>query len=228
MTKIKNRCMVLALVVTLLLSSIPSASAASLAWGSTGDLVRQVQQKLRQWGYYDGTVDGVYGQATYNAVVKFQRTNGLTADGVIGPATAAAIGITLTGSSSSSSTAEPSRGTVTGDLNLLARLVHGEARGESYTGKVAVAAVVLNRVRHPSFPNTIAGVIYQAGAFDAVSDGQIYLTPNDEALRAARDAMNGWDPTGGCLYYYNPATATAAWIWSRQVRIVIGKHNFAI
>lgn len=215
------------LAVMLLLANTASASAA-LAWGSTGEQVRQVQQKLKQWGYYDGSVDGVYGQGTYNAVIKFQRKNGLTADGVIGDSTAAAIGISLKSGSSGGTTAQPSRGQNTGDVNLLARLIHGEARGEPYLGKVAVAAVVLNRVRHPSFPNTIAGVIYQAGAFDAVADGQINLAPDADSLRAARDAMNGWDPTGGCLYYYNPSTATAAWIWTRKIQMVIGRHNFAI
>ncbi len=217
-------------LAAVLLAGIPTmAEAASLAWGSTGEQVRQVQQKLKQWGYYDGAVDGVYGQGTYNAVVKFQKKNGLTADGVVGAGTAAAIGITLSGTGGSTTTSsQPSRGTSNGDLTLLARLVHGEARGEPYKGKVAVAAVVLNRVKHPSFPNTIAGVIYQAGAFDAVTDGQINLSPDAESLRAARDAMNGWDPTGGCLYYYNPSTATASWIWSRQIYMVIGKHNFAV
>ena len=223
--KMKKRCLLLVLTATLLLSGFPTANAA-LSWGSSGDDVRQIQQKLRQWGYYDGAIDGAYGQDTYNAVMRFQRKNGLSADGVVGPATAAAIGISL--SSLGNASAQPSRGTGSADVRLLARLVHGEARGENYKGKVAVAAVALNRVRHPSFPNTIAGVIYQAGAFDAVADGQINLTPDADSLRAARDAMNGWDPTGGCLYYYNPSTATAAWIWSRQIRMVIGKHNFAI
>lgn len=147
--------------------------------------------------------------------------NGLKVDGAVGESTAAALGITLTGSVSAASYNES-------ETYLLGRLVHGEARGEPYVGKVAVAAVVLNRVKCPSFPNTISGVIYQSGAFDAVSDGQINLTPDEDSLRAARDALNGWDPTGGCLYYYNPATATNGWIWSRTVQLSIGKHNFAI
>lgn len=227
MKPIRKRVTACLLAIVLFLATTGSASAQSLAWGSSGEKVRQVQQKLKQWGYYTGTVDGVYGQATYDAVVKFQRKNGLTADGVIGSSTAAAIGITLT-NSSNSSTSQPSRGQSTSEIQLLARLIHGEARGEPYIGKVAVAAVVLNRVRHASFPNTIAGVIYQSGAFDAVADGQINLAPDADSLRAARDAMNGWDPTGGCLYYYNPSTATATWIWSRKIQIVIGRHNFAI
>ncbi len=196
-------------------------ASAVVAWGSTGEQVRTIQQKLISWGYMSGTADGVFGKATYDAVVLFQRANGLTADGTVGSATAAALGISLTSSVSVSSYNES-------ETYLLGRLVHGEARGEPYTGKVAVAAVVLNRVKSPLFPNTISGVIYQAGAFDAVSDGQINLTPDEDSLRAARDALNGWDPSGGCLYYYNPVTATNQWIWTRVVQLSIGKHNFAI
>ncbi len=117
-------------------------------------------------------------------------------------------------------------GTDQSNINLLARIIHGEARGEPYTGMVAVGAVVLNRVDSPQFPSTIAGVIYQPGAFDAVSDGQINLTPSSEAYNAARDAMNGWDPSGGAIYYFNPATATNKWIWSRPMTVTIGKHRF--
>ena len=153
-------------------------------------------------------------------MVWFQKKNGLKADGVVGAATLAALGITAQ-STTASSAAES-------EIYILARLVHGEARGEPYVGKVAVAAVVLNRVRSASFPNTISGVVYQSGAFDCVADGQINLTPDADSIRAARDAMNGWDPTGGCIYYYNPATATSAWIWSREVRLSIGNHSFAV
>ena len=194
---------------------------AQVAWGSKGEDVRKVQQKLIQYGYMTGSADGVFGKATYDAVVWFQRKNGLNVDGVVGASTAAALGISL-GSAVSVSADQES------DRYLLARLVHGEARGEPYVGKVAVAAVVLNRVKSPSFPNTIAGVVYQAGAFDAVYDGQINLTPDSDSIRAAKDALNGWDPTGGCLYYYNPSTATNGWIWTRTVQLSIGKHNFAI
>ena len=211
----------LALSVFTLFLVFVRADAAVVAWGSKGDQVRQVQQKLIQYGYLQGTADGIFGKDTYDAVVWFQRKNGLNVDGVVGPATAAALGLSL-GSSVSAAAYNES------DTYLLGRLVHGEARGEPYVGKVAVASVVLNRVRSSSFPNTIAGVIYQAGAFDAVSDGQINLTPDEDSLRAARDALNGWDPTGGCLYYYNPVTSTNSWIWTRQVRLSIGKHNFAI
>lgn len=158
------------------------------------------------------------------AVVHFQRKNGLTADGVVGDATFAALGIN-TSSSSGGASASTGRSK---NLDLLARLVYAEARGEPYLGQVAVAAVVLNRVEHASFPNTISGVIYQSGAFDVVADGQINMEPDAQAVRAAQDAMNGWDPTGGCIYYYNPARTTSSWIYSRTVMTVIGKHYFAI
>lgn len=210
-----------ALMTFALFFSFVRADAAVVAWGDKGDQVTLIQQKLKQYGYFSGTVDGVFGKQTYDAVIWFQRKNGLKVDGAVGESTAAALGITLTGSVSAASYNES-------ETYLLGRLVHGEARGEPYVGKVAVAAVVLNRVKSPSFPNTISGVIYQSGAFDAVSDGQINLTPDEDSLRAARDALNGWDPTGGCLYYYNPATATNGWIWSRTVQLSIGKHNFAI
>lgn len=213
--------LIAALMTFALFFSFVRADATVVAWGDKGDQVTLIQQKLKQYGYFSGTVDGVFGKQTYDAVVWFQRKNGLKVDGAVGESTAAALGITLTGSVSAASYNES-------ETYLLGRLVHGEARGEPYVGKVAVAAVVLNRVKSPSFPNTISGVIYQSGAFDAVSDGQINLTPDEDSLRAARDALNGWDPTGGCLYYYNPATATNGWIWSRTVQLSIGKHNFAI
>ena len=213
--------LIAALATFALFFMLARADAAVVAWGDKGDQVALVQQKLKQYGYFSGAVDGVFGKQTYDAVVWFQRKNGLKVDGVVGESTAAALGVTLTGSVSAAGYNES-------ETYLLGRLVHGEARGEPYVGKVAVAAVVLNRVKSPSFPNTISGVIYQSGAFDAVADGQINLTPDEDSLRAARDALNGWDPTGGCLYYYNPATATNGWIWSRTVQLSIGKHNFAI
>jgi len=202
-----------------------TVQTAALYWGSQGDKVIEVQKKLKQWGYYDGPVDGIYKGQTFEAVKKFQKKNGLKVDGVVGEQTAAAMGINL-GGKKDVQWAQGGGGN-SGDVYLLAKAVHGEARGEPYVGKVAVAAVILNRVKHPSFPNTIAGVIYQPGAFTAVSDGQINLTPDEESIRAARDAMNGWDPTGGAIYYYNPATSTSKWIFSRPVHIVIGKHRFA-
>ncbi len=212
------------LCALLLMAGMPRAEAA-VAWGSKGEQVSQVQRKLKQWGYYSGSVDGVFGQDTYNAVVRFQKKNGLTADGVVGTQTAAAMGLTFSGSVSASTGTASS---YESDVELLARLIHGEARGEPYVGMVAVGAVVLNRVKSSKFPNTIAGVIYQSGAFDCVRDGQINLTPNEQSRRAARDALNGWDPTGGCLYYYNPSTATSSWIWQREVRLTIGDHSFAV
>lgn len=180
---------------------------------------RTIQTKLKRWGYYKGAIDGIYGSQTRQAVRYFQSKNGLSVDGIVGSKTAAALGMTLSSSQSSQSS---------GDLDLLAKIVYAEARGEPYSGQVAIAAVVLNRVESPSFPNTIAGVIYQPYAFTAVSDGQINLTPNSTAYKAAQDALNGWDPTYGCLYYYNPATATSSWIWSRQTVVTIGNHTFAI
>lgn len=212
--------------VLLILTSIQPASAA-VYWGSRGEQVRRVQQKLLQWGYYDGEVDGVFGQETYDAVVYFQKKNGLKADGVAGSATLEAMGISSSGSKTVAASASATS-SYSADAELLAHLIHGEARGEPYVGMVAVGAVVLNRVRSSKFPNTIAGVIYQEGAFDAVADGQINLTPGEQSRRAARDALNGWDPTGGCLYYYNPATATSKWIWTREVRLNIGDHSFAV
>lgn len=196
-----------------------NSSEALSKYGSRGDEVKQIQTKLKRWGYYSGSVDGIYGSQTLAAVKKFQSKNGLTVDGIAGKKTLVAMGITSTGNSSSSSASNS-------DLNLLARLVYGEARGESYTGQVAVASVVLNRVKNSSFPNTVAGVIYQSGAFSVVDDGQINLTPNQTAYNAARDALNGWDPTYGAIYYFNPNTATNGWIWSRPVTVVIGNHRF--
>ncbi len=183
--------------------------------GSTGSEVTKIQTKLKNWGYYKGTVDGKYGAQTQKAVKEFQRKNGLKADGVAGSATLNAMGISSSSSSASSN-----------DVYLLARAINGEARGEPYSGQVAVGAVILNRVKHPSFPNTVAGVIYQPGAFTAVDDGQIDAAMTSSCERAARDALNGWDPTGGAIYYYNPVTATNKWIRSRPIILTIGKHVF--
>ena len=202
-----------------------TADAEVLKNGSKGALVKTVQTKLKNWGYYTGAVDGVYGPKTVAAVKYFQKKNGLTQDGIVGVKTAAAMGVTLTASSSS----ESSGGSYSsGDSYLLAKCIYAEARGEPYTGQVAVGAVILNRVRSSKFPNSISGVIYQPYAFTCVADGQINLTPDANAKKAAQDALNGWDPTNGCLYYYNPATATSSWIWSRTVMLSIGKHNFAL
>ena len=189
-------------------------------YGSRGEEVTQIQTKLKRWGYYSGSVDGIYGTKTVEAVKYFQRKNGLTVDGIAGPKTLAAMGI------ASSSNSKTSSASNSNDLNLLARIIYAESRGEPYSGQVAVGAVVLNRVKNSSFPNTVAGVIYQSGAFDAVSDGQINLSPDPTSKKAAQDALNGWDPSYGAIYYFNPSTATNKWIWSRPVTVVIGKHRF--
>ncbi len=211
-------------------ASFPCVQAAVLRQGSTGGEVKEVQRRLKQWGYYNGSVDGIYGSKTVEAVKAFQRKNGLTVDGIAGKATYAALGMNDSvkvldgngGNKGSSSSYTNS------DLYLLAKCIYAEARGESYTGQVAVGAVVLNRVASSAFPNTIAGVIYQQNAFTAVSDGQINLEPDKTAMNAASDALNGWDPTYGCLYYYNPAVATSSWIFGRKTVTTIGKHVFAI
>lgn len=198
--------------------SIESRASQTLSkFGSTGQEVRNIQKKLKSWGYYNGDVDGVYGSKTKAAVVYFQKKNGLTADGVAGPKTLAAMGLSSGGSTGGYSSA---------DIEMLARMISAEARGEPYTGQVAVGAVILNRVEHSSFPNSISGVIYQNGAFDALYDGQFNNHATESAQRAARDALNGWDPSGGAIYYYNPSTATNKWIRSRPVITRIGKHVF--
>ncbi len=188
--------------------------------GNTSSNIRAVQQRLSTLGYYNYKVDGIWGWRTTAAVKNFQRDWGLTVDGIVGKNTEKALKITLSGGNSASSL-------TTSERNLLARCVYAEARGEPYAGQVAIAAVVLNRVRSSSFPNTVSGVIYQKGAFTCVSDGQINMTPNSTAYKAVTDAINGWDPTNGCLYYYNPATASSKWIWSLKVELTIGRHSFA-
>ena len=198
---------------------IETAYALTLKQGSRGETVKKMQQKLKNWGYYFGSVDGIYGKKTLEAVKYFQRKNKLVVDGIAGPKTLSAMGISSGGSTSNYSSQ---------DIALLARLIYGEARGESYVGQVAVGAVVLNRIKSPSFPNTMSGVIYQKYAFTAVNDGQINLTPNETAKKAAMDALNGWDPSYGAIYYYNPKTATSSWIFSRQTTVIIGNHVFAV
>ena len=208
----------IAFITTLLLHNAPVVEALS-KYGSRGSEVRTIQDKLKRWGYYTGNVDGIYGSLTVSAVKKFQQKNGLKVDGIAGTQTLNAMGI-MSSSSSGSSTNNSS------NVNLLAKAIYGEARGEPYTGQVAVGAVIMNRVKNSKFPNTIAGVIYQNGAFDAVSDGQINLTPDANAKKAAQDALNGWDPSYGAVYYFNPSTATNKWIWSRPMTVTIGKHRF--
>ena len=203
-----------------LITLAQSAQAATYRMGSSGEQVRTIQTKLKNWGYYSGAVDGIYGAQTAKAVEYFQRKNGLTADGIVGPATLRALGM-----ENSVSTGGAAAGQAD-SLALLARVISAEARGEPYSGQVAVGAVILNRVEHPSFPNTIAGVVYQPGAFTCMVDGQIDQPVASSALRAAQEALNGSDPSGGAIYYFNPSTATSAWIWSRPLIKVIGKHRF--
>ena len=206
-------------LVVLGLSKYNEVEALS-KYGSRGNEVSQIQEKLKRWGYYNGSIDGIYGSKTLSAVKAFQRKNGLTVDGIAGQKTLSAMGI-----NSSSSGSNAGNNTNSNDVNLLARVIYGEARREPYTGQVAVGAVIMNRVKHNSFPNTLASVIYQSGAFDAVADGQVNLSPDSTAKKAAQDAINGWDPSYGAIYYFNPSTATNKWIWSRPLTVVIGKHR---
>ncbi len=221
--KFNSKIIIILVIITLIVAVCTAyfmnSSVETLSkYGSRGSEVTQIQTKLKRWGYYNGSIDGVYGSKTVAAVKYFQRKNGLTQDGIAGSRTLAAMGISSGSNAGTSS--------YNSNLNLLSRLVYGEARGEPYSGQVAVAAVVLNRVESSSFPNTIAGVIYQAGAFDAVSDGQINLNPDSTAKKAAQDALNGWDPSYNAIYYFNPNTATNKWIWSRPMTVTIGKHRF--
>ncbi len=217
--KIRNLVIIFLILILLIGLYLPVSYALS-KYGSRGEEVKKIQTKLKQWGYYSGNIDGIYGTGTFNAVKSFQKKNGLDVDGIAGEKTLKALGITSGSNNSNSATSNNT------DLNLLSRVVYGEARGEPYKGMVAVAASVLNRVADSRFPNTIAGVVYQAGAYTCVSDGQINLEPDETARKAAQDAINGWDPTSGCIYYFNPDTATSSWIWSRPQVLTIGKHIF--
>ena len=220
-------CVILVMVITLGVFYIPlenavkngSAVSTLSKLGSRGEEVRRVQKKLKELGYYKGAVDGIFGTATRNAVKAFQKNCGITADGIAGSKTLKYLGL---GSASSSSSGAYSQS----DINLLAKLIAAEARGESYTGQVAVGAVVLNRVEHSSFPDTIAGVIYQKGAFSCVNDSNWNVPANETSLKAARDCVNGWDPSGGAIYYYNPKKTSNAFMHSRPIITVIGNHRF--
>lgn len=223
----KRLCLVLAVLLSVsmvLVALVPAVEAASYKKGSSGAVVTQIQTKLKSWGYYTGTVDGIYGSGTERAVRAFQQKNGLTVDGKAGDQTLAAMGLSAGGGNSSNSGG--SGRASSSQVDLLARLISAEARGEPYSGQVAVGAVVLNRIKHPSFPNTLPGVIYQSGAFTCITDGQFNQPVAESAYRAARDALNGVDPSGGAIYYFNPSTATSSWIWSRPLITVIGKHRF--
>lgn len=214
----KKRLFIILLLFSAAVMLCTAVSSNALSkQGSRGDEVTAIQTKLRESGYYNGKIDGIFGSGTKNALISFQKDNGLTADGIAGSKTLQALGIT----------SDSGKGEFTqSEIALLARIISAESRGEPYEGQVAVGAVILNRIAHPSFPNTLAGVIYQPGAFSCLDDGQVNEPVSESAERAARDAMNGWDPTGGAIYYFNPNTATSKWIWSRPVITVIGSHRF--
>ena len=212
------RAAALALFLLLLLFCRQASPANALSkYGSTGDEVIAVQTKLKELGYYKGNIDGIYGSGTKSAVTNFQKANGLSADGIAGVKTLAALGITKSSTSGEYTESE---------IALLARIISAESRGEPYEGQVAVGAVILNRIAHPSFPNTLSGVIYQPGAFSCLTDGQVNVAVAESAKKAAQDAINGWDPSGGAIYYYNPAKSTNKWIFSRPVINTIGSHRF--
>lgn len=225
---LSNRYKLLSIILLIFLVSITSIYYSRVTtvfsyYGSRGNEVIEIQIKLKNWGYYSGIVDGNYGYKTFTAVKYFQSKNNLSVDGVCGSSTLSALGI----NTSPSVAVSRSDSTYSRNIDLLSRLINGEARGEPYTGQVAVGAVILNRVRDSRFPSTIPGVVYQPGAFDAVEDGQINLPPNSSCIKAAHDAVNGWDPSKGSVYYFNPNTATSKWIWTRTIVAIIGKHYFA-
>lgn len=229
----KITCFAVIILLSLLLAPpVSGVGERNLFWGNSGEDVRLVQVKLINWGYLSGSADGVYGAKTFAAVQLFQRRNGLAVTGNVDSATFRALGYSPKMEGAAAATVNKTPATQApgmvnaNDLHLLAKAVYSEARGEPFEGQVAIAAVILNRMRSPLFPNTIAGVIFEPLAFTAVADGQFYLVPNDEAYRAAQLALDGWDPTGGALYYFNPATATSAWIWSRPYIKTIGRHRF--
>lgn len=229
MNSVLKRKLLLALLLLItfvVIGLIGAVAYAQIHPGASGQQVVTIQTKLKRWGYYDGPIDGKYGAQTVLAVQKFQKKHGLFMTGVVNVSTAEKLGISLTAPAKTTYTPSNTNA-ATGDVYLLARLAYSEARGEPYRGQVAVAAVVLNRVKSAQFPNTIAGVIYQPNAFSVVNDGQINLTPDETAIRAARDAMNGVDPTGGCLFYYNPAKTTNKWMLAKPIATVIGRHVFA-
>lgn len=214
-----RRAVAVLLVLALVVTVFPVVSGASYRKGDSGEMVSKIQTRLKNWGYYSGEVDGIFGSKTDEAVRYFQKKNGLTVDGIVGRQTLAALGLKDTASSGASG--------YSGEIQFLARIIAAEGRGESYLGQVAIGAVIMNRVEHSSFPNSVSGVVYQSGAFEAVMNGQIWSTPvPDSCVRAAVEAYNGYDPTYGCLYYYNPAKTSNSWMLSKPVYIVIGSHYF--
>lgn len=215
----KNNIKIIVIFVLLIVisTSFATETIALSKYGSRGDEVKEIQRRLKNWDYYNGSVDGIFGTKTKQAVIKFQKRNGLTADGIAGKKTLQKMGIYGLKNNNSSNNS---------NINLLARVISAEARGESYRGQVAVGAVILNRVAHSSFPDTVSGVVYQNGAFDCMYDGQINQKVVDSAYKAAQDAINGWDPSGGAIYYYNPKTAKSSWIKKRPIITTIGNHVF--
>jgi N-acetylmuramoyl-L-alanine amidase len=223
-------------------------SKNTVKYGSSGSDVYELQGRLKFLGFFHGDIDGMFGYKTLESVKWFQSEFGMKVDGIVGPKvklklweatkswrpTAPQAGPGKAGAQAGQAAADAKpkldqtghQGYSKEDLQLMANAVYGESRGEPFEGKVAVAAVILNRVKSASFPNTIHGVIFQPGAFTAVSDGQIWLTPDESAMQAVHAAINGWDPTDGCEYYFNPKTATSKWIWSRPQYKTIGQHIF--
>lgn len=226
--KVVAFCLVLVLSLTFLGQGKMyfTSTAPSLKIGDKGQEVKDMQQELHNWGYYNGKVNGIFDSNTFASVLRYQRTYGLNASGIADKNTLLTMGL---GQLVETGTAYAHASNVSNE-QLLARVINGEARGEPFEGQVAVGAVILNRVKNSKFPKTMAGVIYQPGAFTAVSDGQIRVAidPKSSVVKAARNALAGWDPTNGCLYYWNPATATSKWIWSRKVHLKIGRHWFGI
>ncbi|MEW6172775.1 MAG: spore cortex-lytic enzyme [Bacillota bacterium] len=218
---------ILVMVLVLALCSFALAQNQVLYWGASGWDVSQVQQRLASWGYYDGPIDGVFGNDTADAIRTFQWKNGLAVDGLVGPATMEALGLPVAAAQEAPTV---SRGAVSDrdSVTLLARLIMGEAADEPFEGKVAVGAVILNRTQNASFPHTIAGVIFQPGEFESVENGQVWRELSTEAIRAAESAVSGWDPSGGALFFWNPAKPVSAWVWSRTIIASIGRHVFAI
>lgn len=218
----KSLAILLAVWLAIFVYGCEASPVSTYRMGSSGDGVREIQRRLSDWGYYKGSVDGQFGALTQDAVIAFQRKHKIKVDGIVGSQTAEKLGVrTPSGRSSTSGGSSNDK-----DVYLLAQLCYSEARGEPYEGMVGVAAVVLNRIKSSEFPNTMSKVIYQSGAFSVVDDGQINMTPNDTALRAARDALNGWDPTGGALFFYNPAKTQNKWLRARSVTLTIGEHVF--
>ena len=211
-------------LLLLIVGGIALAQTGALYYGSSGPEVSRVQERLRNWGYLKGGTDGVFGQQTFNAVKLFQQRNGLNATGTVDTATRNALGLP----SAARATYTPTRGVSSSDdVMLLSRIIHAESKGEPFIGKVAVGAVILNRVESPIFPNSLSGVLFQAHAFQAVSNGTVWSQPDAESIRAARNALSGWDPSYGCLYFWNPGTSTSRWIWNKKPVMRVGKHVFA-